>query len=82
MDTGAQVEVSYKEFIEIQTEDMVNVFERTFLDDNDFNKFKFVHDVLDQTISYDYILMKDSDIDLSGFEPVVIREGKGNLDVI
>ena len=33
-----------------------------------FNKFKFVHDVLDQAISYDYILMKDSDIDLSGFE--------------
>ena len=43
-----------------------------------FNKFGFLRTVLDEVTTYDYVLLKDNDIVLAGFEWNTFMDAKGN----
>lgn len=43
-----------------------------------FNKFVFVNDVLNDVVHYDYVLLKDGDINIAGFEWNVFMNAKGD----
>lgn len=43
-----------------------------------FNKFIFLRAVLDEVKSYEYVLLKDNDISLAGFEWNTFMDAKGN----
>ena len=43
-----------------------------------FNKFEFLRSILDEVKTYDYILLKDNDIVIAGFEWNTFMNAKGN----